>query len=106
VRTTEPQGVMTQTVDAPVIAEPDLDELLTHEDLWAVIAWNDDVTTFDTVIKAFVEIFGHTPDRAERLAWKIHRTGKATVAVRPKDEAEAGARALHDRKISATIARA
>ena len=96
----------TRTEEAPVISEPDLDELLTHEDLWAVIAWNDDVTTFDTVIRAFVEIFGHTPERAERLAWKIHRTGKAVVAIRPKPEAEDGVRQLHRRRIQASLDRA
>src|SRR5580698_10267898 len=94
------------TIEAPVIADEDVDAFFELEDRWAVIVWNDDVTTFQTVIEAFVEIFGHTVERADELAWKIHRTGKATVAVRPKDEAEAGARALHDRKISATIARA
>ena len=60
-----------------------------------MIVWNDDVTTFQTVIQAFVEIFGHTVERADQLAWKIHRTGKAVAAVRPKDEAEAAVHALH-----------
>jgi ATP-dependent Clp protease adaptor protein ClpS len=94
------------TVGAPALSDEDVDAFFDSEDLWAVIVWNDDVTTFQTVIEAFVEIFGHSVERADELAWKIHRTGKATVAVRPKDEAEAGAHALHERKISATIARA
>ena len=94
------------TVDLPSVSDDDVDSFFESEDLWAVIVWNDDVTTFQTVIEAFVEIFGHTVERADQLAWRIHRTGKATVAVRPKDEAEAGAHALHQRKISATIARA
>ena len=94
------------TINLPEIADEDIGAFFDFEDLWAVIVWNDDVTTFQTVIQAFVEILGHTVERADQLAWKIHRTGKATVAVRPKDEAEAGARALHERKISATIARA
>ncbi|HUD17433.1 MAG TPA: ATP-dependent Clp protease adaptor ClpS [Acidimicrobiales bacterium] len=97
---------MTQTVELPAVSTPDADELLAHEDLWAVIAWNDDVTTFETVIKAFVDIFGHSPERAERLAWQIHRTGKAVVAVRPKAEAEDAVRRLHQRKIQATLDRA
>jgi len=40
------------------------------------------------------------------LAWKIHRTGKAVAAVRPRIEAEAAVHALHQRKIQATMARA
>jgi ATP-dependent Clp protease adaptor protein ClpS len=94
------------TIEAPVIVDEDIRTFFELEDLWAVIVWNDDVTTFQTVIEAFVEIFGHTVERADQLAWKIHRTGKAVAAVRPKDEAEAAVHALHLRKISATLARA
>ncbi|HXY26758.1 MAG TPA: ATP-dependent Clp protease adaptor ClpS [Acidimicrobiales bacterium] len=93
-------------VDLPVLADADIDDFFSYEDLWAVIVWNDDVTTFQTVIQAFVEIFGHTVERADELAWRIHRTGKAVAAVRPKDEAEAAVHALHLRKIQATLARA
>ncbi len=103
---------MSQTLDLPqtlerdVLVDEDIDAFYDYEDLWAVIVWNDDVTTFQTVIQAFVEILGHSVERADELAWKIHRTGKAAVAVRPKDEAEAAVHALHQRKISATLARA
>jgi len=93
-------------VDLPVLADEDIDGFFAYEDLWAVIVWNDDVTTFQTVIQAFVEILGHTVERADELAWRIHRTGKAVAAVRPKDEAEAAVHALHLRKIQATLARA
>jgi ATP-dependent Clp protease adaptor protein ClpS len=92
------------TLDAPVLSDTDIDAFFAYEDLWAVIVWNDDVTTFQTVIDAFVDIFHHTAERADQLAWKIHRTGKAVAAVRPKDEAEAAVKALHGRKISASLA--
>ena len=101
-RTVEPSTI----VELPVLADEDIDAFFEFEDLWAVIVWNDDVTTFQTVIQAFVEIFGHTVERADKLAWQIHRTGKAVAAVRPKDEAEAAVRALHLRKISASLSRA
>ena len=94
------------TIELPDLADADIDAFFAFEDLWAVIVWNDDVTTFQTVIQAFVEIFGHTVERADQLAWTIHRTGKAVAAVRPKDEAEAAVHALHLRKISASLARA
>jgi ATP-dependent Clp protease adaptor protein ClpS len=94
------------TTDVSVIGDTDLDAFFDTEDLWAIIVWNDDVTTFQTVIQAFVEIFNHSPERADQLAWKIHRTGKAVAAIRPKDEAEAAVHDLHRRKISATLARA
>jgi ATP-dependent Clp protease adaptor protein ClpS len=103
---------MTLTPDQLITADPDLmdgvdlDTFFDTEELWAVIVWNDDVTTFQTVIQAFVEIFNHSLERADQLAWKIHRTGKAVAAIRPKDEAEAAVHDLHRRKISATLARA
>jgi ATP-dependent Clp protease adaptor protein ClpS len=93
------------TLDVTVVNDADIDTFFEHADLWAVIVWNDDVTTFQTVIEAFVDIFGHTVERADQLAWKIHRTGKAVAAIRPKDEAEAAVRALHSRQISASLAR-
>jgi ATP-dependent Clp protease adaptor protein ClpS len=94
------------TIEHPVLEDADVDAFFVTEDLWAVIVWNDDVTTFQTVIQAFVEIFHHTFERADQLAWKIHRTGKAVAAIRPKDEAEAAVRDLHRRKISASLDRA
>jgi len=94
------------TLDAPAIDDADVDAFFATEDLWAIIVWNDDVTTFQTVIQAFVEIFNHSVERADQLAWTIHRTGKAVAAIRPKEEAEAAVRDLHRRKISATLARA
>jgi len=94
------------TLDRPAVDDADVDAFFKTEDLWAIIVWNDDVTTFQTVIQAFVEIFNHSVERADQLAWKIHQTGKAVAAVRPKDEAEAAVHALHGRKISASLARA
>src|SRR6202522_1118388 len=91
------------TIDRPV-DDADVDAFFDTEDLWAIIVWNDDVTTFQTVIEAFVEIFNHSVERADQLAWTIHRTGKAVAAIRPKEEAEAAVRDLHRRKISASLA--
>ncbi len=94
------------TIGAPAVDDADIDAFFDQADLWAIIVWNDDVTTFQTVIQAFVEIFHHSVERADQLAWTIHRTGKAVAAVRPKEEAEAAVRDLHRRKISASLARA
>ena len=101
-----PDPDSTQTIELERVDDVAIDAFFAFEDLWAVVVWNDDVTTFQTVIQAFVEIFGHTVERADQLAWRIHRTGKAVAAVRPKDEAEAAVHALHLRKIQATLARA
>jgi len=94
---------MTQTLDAEVLTEEDLDRLIDHEDLWAVVVWNDDVNTFAHVIKALVEILHHSLARAEVLTNRIHHTGKAVVALRPKEEAVGIAQRFHARGIQATV---
>jgi ATP-dependent Clp protease adapter protein ClpS len=80
-----------------------LEELLGNafDELWSVVVLNDDVTTFATVITALVEIFHHTPEAAETLAWTVHRTGRAQVAVGDRVFALEGVEALHHRGIQA-----
>lgn len=95
---------MAQTFEE-LVAEVDVDKLIDREDLWAVIVWNDDFNTFAHVIKALVEILNHTAERAEALANRIHHTGKALVAVRPKDEASHIVQRFHARGIQATMER-
>lgn len=93
------------TVAVPVLEEELLwDELAAvYDDLWVVLVWNDDVTTFATVITALMRLFGHTREAAEALAWQVHRSGRAGVAVLPRDEAEAGVKGLHGYMIQATM---
>ncbi|HXQ19673.1 MAG TPA: ATP-dependent Clp protease adaptor ClpS [Acidimicrobiales bacterium] len=96
---------MSQTLDSSVIQENDIETFLDEEDPWAVLVWNDDVNTFDHVIKALIDILNHSRARAEQLALRVHNTGKAVVAVRPKEEAVAAARRFQDRGIWATVER-
>jgi len=94
---------MTQTLDNPTVVFGDVDEMFDDDDLWAVIVWNDDVNTFEHVIRALVEILQHTTSQAERLAMLVHTSGKAVVGIRPKPEATAAVQALHRRKIQASM---
>ena len=96
---------VSQTLESQVMEENDIESLLDEEDPWAVLIWNDDVNTFDHVIKALIDILNHSRARAEQLALRVHNTGKAVVAVRPKDEAIAAARRFQDRGIWATVER-
>jgi len=96
---------MTQTLEPPTIPLDDLDTIFDIDDLWAVIVWNDDVNTFQHVIKALIEILQHTLERAESLTSQVHTAGKAMVALRPKDEALAAVHAFHRRGIQATLER-
>jgi ATP-dependent Clp protease adaptor protein ClpS len=71
--------------------------------LSSLIVHNDDINTFDWVIKSLMEICKHSSEQAEQLSLIIHFKGKATVKtgeiniLRPMKEG------LTDRGISATI---
>lgn len=89
-------GVQWQTEEQTDVAQ------LTEE-LHNLIVWNDDVNTFDWVIKSLVEVCDHDSLQAEQCAIIIHYKGKCSVkrgdfaTLRPQAEG------LIDRGISATI---
>ncbi len=96
-------SLVNDVLDTPVVPLDSVETLLDTEDLWAVVIWNDDVNTFAHVIRALVEILHHSPARAEQLTLRVHNTGKAVVAVRPKEEAVAAVHRFHERQIQATV---
>ena len=68
-----------------------------------LIVYNDDFNTFDWVIKAFIEVCGHTFEQSEQLSLIIHYKGKATVKTGSLDELKPYKDALVDRGLSAVI---
>ncbi|MEL6841848.1 MAG: ATP-dependent Clp protease adaptor ClpS, partial [Bacteroidota bacterium] len=56
-------------------AEEVLEAVRTDEPVTLVV-WNDNINTFDWVIRSLVEICGHSVDQAEQCAWIIHYKGK------------------------------
>lgn len=63
-------------------------------DAWEIIVYNDDVNTFQHVIKAFVEVLEVTPEAAERKAREIHTNLKASVWYGGRDDCERRAELL------------
>jgi ATP-dependent Clp protease adaptor protein ClpS len=98
-------GADTETITTTFTTD-DVEAFYDQADLWAVIVWNDDVNTFDHVIRALVEIMHHSLERAEQLTMKVHTTGQAVVGIRPHDEAERAVAAIRRRGIAATMDRA
>lgn len=87
-----PDGPAVSVRFGPSPAEPDVEpaspdvEVLEKEDdgtgldqPWRVILFNDEVHTFDQVIRQLVKATGCSKSRAENLAWKVHTEGKANV---------------------------
>ncbi len=56
--------------------------------LWRVICHNDDVTTFDHVVRNFVANFDMDLREAQRCMLEVHRTGAALCGVYPLETAE------------------
>ena len=64
----------------PYVSPETSEEVDTLEDSGcSLVLWNDDVHTFDYVIKALVDICRHTEEQAEQCAILVHCHGKCTV---------------------------
>lgn len=83
--------------------EQDLDTLLLDVEQRQLIVYNDDVNTFDDVIRWFMEILDHQPVQAEQCAFIIHYSGKCSVKTGTWEELQPKAVALLDRGLSAKI---
>lgn len=83
--------------------EQDLDTLLLDVEQRQLIVYNDDVNTFDDVIRWFMEILDHQPVQAEQCAFIIHYSGKCSVKTGTWEELQPKAVALLDRGLSVKI---
>ncbi|MBI1224608.1 MAG: ATP-dependent Clp protease adaptor ClpS [Bacteroidetes bacterium] len=91
--------------------EEDIDVLLEEEltddtgtgEVSQLIVYNDEVNTFEWVIKCFEEVLKHSNQQAEQLSVIIHTKGKATVKTAPLKELRPKKDALVERGLSAVI---
>jgi ATP-dependent Clp protease adaptor protein ClpS len=72
-------------------------------DVAELVVYNDDVNTFDWVIKCFIEILDHSETQAEQCSMMVHFNGKATVKTAPKNVLQPMKEGLTDRGLSAVI---
>ncbi|MFK7806838.1 MAG: ATP-dependent Clp protease adaptor ClpS [Saprospiraceae bacterium] len=68
-----------------------------------LVVYNDDVNTFDWVIKCFMEILEHSETQAEQCAMMVHFNGRATVKTAPKNVLQPMKEGLTDKGLSAVI---
>lgn len=68
-----------------------------------LIVHNDEVNTFDWVIKALIEICGHSVEQAEQSSMIIHHKGKYAVKHGMLDDLRPMRSAISERGIGATI---
>ncbi|MEM0994047.1 MAG: ATP-dependent Clp protease adaptor ClpS [Bacteroidota bacterium] len=90
-------------VDIDILLEEIADEDIGSGDVAELIIYNDDVNTFDWVIRCLMEILKYPSPQAEQLTLLIHFKGKATVKTAPRRELRPIKEALVDRGLSAVI---
>ena len=83
--------------------DQDLDTLLLEVDQRQLVLFNDEVNTFDDVIRWLVEICEHESIQAEQCAFIVHYAGKCSVKVGTWEELQPRAIALLDRGLSVEI---
>jgi len=91
---------VSQTVEAPASdAQPE--SLSFDEPLWAVIVWNDDVNTFEHVIRPWSRSLAHRRP-GEQLTIKVHQEGRSIVAV-PRRRRPVAVHKFLERRIQASL---
>lgn len=65
-----------------------LKEKVRHPKMYAVIYWNDHVTTAEFVVKSLVEIFGKDLITAKKLTSEVDTLGQSQVGIYTRDIAE------------------
>ncbi|MBI1821864.1 MAG: ATP-dependent Clp protease adaptor ClpS [Nitrospirae bacterium] len=85
---TVPETAPLETIDSSFQIEP--------VRLYKVIFLNDDVTTFDFVVKILLAIFQKGYPTAVKLMLEVHQTGSAHVTTLPKEQAEFRQVQVHD----------
>ena len=68
-----------------------------------VVLFNDDVNTFEHVIRCLVSVFGHGERLATKIAVEAHVRGRAIAEVEPREQAEKHAAALRAGGLGATV---
>jgi ATP-dependent Clp protease adaptor protein ClpS len=68
-----------------------------------VILFNDDVNTFEHVIRCLMSIFGHGEQLATKIAVEAHVRGRAIAEVEPREPAERHAAELRRRGLGAAV---
>jgi len=69
----------------------------------SLILFNDDVNTFEYVIKSLVEVCGHDEVQAEQCALIVHFKGKCEVKSGPVEVLNAMSRSLNKKGLNSKV---
>ena len=66
-------------------SQPNIDTLqrtdLKIPRMYAVVLYNDDITTMDFVVELLVKVFHKTPDEATAIMMEVHQIGKGVAGI-------------------------
>ena len=92
------------TATKPEEAHEGVEEILVQPDQeHEIILYNDDVNTFDHVIRCLIKICDHTFMQAEQCAYLVHFTGKCSVKTGSLEDLIPRCTALLDEGLSAEV---
>ena len=81
----------------------EFDTLLLEVEQRQLVLFNDDVNSFDDVIRWLVEICNHVSLQAEQCAYIVHYAGKCSVKTGTWEDLQPRATAMLDRGLSVEI---
>lgn len=78
-------------------------EELIDTDECELVVFNDDINTFDHVIKILIKVCQHTPEQAEQCTLIIHYKGKCTVKKGSREKLKPMCQSILDAGIQAAV---
>ena len=79
------------------------DKLKSGSESSTLILYNDDINTFDHVIKSLVEVCGHDPVQAEQCAMIVHFKGSCDVKTGMTEMLNAMSRSLNVKGLKSKV---
>ena len=79
------------------------DKLKSGNESGTLVLYNDDINTFDHVIKSLVEVCGHDPVQAEQCAMIVHFKGSCDVKIGMVEVLNAMSRSLNLKGLNSKV---
>ncbi len=70
---------------------------------WMTIVWDDPINLMSYVTHVFMQVFGYSKAKAEKLMLDVHQRGKAVVSSGPRERMELDVTTLHGYGLWATL---
>lgn len=72
-------------------------------EMYSLVLYNDEINTFDHVIKSLVEICGHDSVQAEQCALIVHLKGSCDIKLGIREVLQAMSRSLNAKGLNSQV---